>query len=170
MLQMFCSVEVIPSSTVWCMIKHNHLCLRLQGNFPFLFSFFRNCAFTYYLCSTDYWNSGWRNAISLLLEMNQFEMPEVFGKTLLEMPVVLKMSSVSTHSIYLRKQRHDIVFDWRKKCAPPPLSNLMAMSTLSNQRNLWGFDHKYTVITILQELQSLHLWVYLKIIELHVLS
>lgn len=115
MLQMFYSAEVIPSSTVWYMIKHHHLCLCLQENLPFLFSFFRNRAFTYYLCSTDYWSTGWRNAISLLLEMNQFEMPEVFGKLLLEMPVVLKMSSVSTYSIYLRKQRDDIVFDWRKK-------------------------------------------------------
>lgn len=43
--------------------------------------------------------------------MNQFEMPEVFGKLLLEMPVVLKMPFVSTYSIYLRKQRDDIVFD-----------------------------------------------------------
>lgn len=115
MLQMFYSVEVIPSSALWCMIKHHHLCLCLQENLPSLFSSFRNCASTYYLCSTDYWSSGWRNAISLLLEMNQFEMPEVFGKMLLEMPAVLKMSLVSTHSIYLRKQRDGIVFDWRKK-------------------------------------------------------
>lgn len=50
----------------------------------------------------------------------------------------------------------------RKKCAPPPLSNLLAMSTFSNQRNLGGFDHKYTGFTIQQELQSLHLWAYLK--------
>lgn len=28
-----------------------------------------------------------------------------------------------------------------------------------------GFDHKYTGITIQQELQSLHLWAYLKLIE-----
>lgn len=82
MLQMFYSVEVIPSSALWCMIKHHHLCLCLQENLPSLFSSFRNCASTYYLCSTDYWSSGWRNAISLLLEMNQFEMPEVFGKML----------------------------------------------------------------------------------------
>lgn len=49
------------------------------------------------------------------------------------------------------------------KRAPPPLSNLMAMSTFSNQRNLGGFDHKYTGITLQQELQ--HLWAYLKLIE-----
>lgn len=52
----------------------------------------------------------------------------------------------------------------RKECAPPPLNNLMAMSTFPNQRNLGGFDHKYTSI------QQEQLWAYLKIIELHVLS
>jgi len=61
---------------------------------PFPFSFFSNHAATYYLCSTDYWSAGWRNAISLLLEMNQFEMPEVFENLPLEMPAVLKISVV----------------------------------------------------------------------------
>lgn len=50
----------------------------------------------------------------------------------------------------------------RKERAPPPLSNLMAMSTFSNQRNLGGFDHKTTGI------QQEQLWAYLKIIESHV--
>lgn len=66
----------------------------LQENLPFPFSFFRKCVVIYYLCSTDYWNVGWRNAISLLLEMNQFEMPELFEYLSLEMPAVLKMSVV----------------------------------------------------------------------------
>lgn len=168
MLQMFYSVEVIPSSAMWCMIKHHHLCLCLQENLPSLFSSFRKCAFTYYLCSTDYWSSGWRNAISLLLEMNQFEMPEVFGKMLLEMPVVLKMSFVSTYSIYLRKQRDDIVFDWRKKeVCTTTIKQLDGNVHIFKSDNLRGFNPKYTIP---QELQSLHLWAYLKVIKLHVLS
>lgn len=113
MLQMFYSVEVTPSSNNVMYDKAPSFISVFKRISLFLFSFFRNHAFTYYLCSTDYWSAGWGNAISLFLEMNQFEMPELFRKLLLEMPVVLKMSLVSTCSIYLRKQRWHCV--WQKK-------------------------------------------------------
>lgn len=44
------------------------------------------------------------------------------------------------------------------------------MFTVSNQRSLRDYDHKSTGMTILQELQSVHLWAYLKVINLYVLS
>lgn len=81
--------------------------------------------------------------------MNQFEMPEVFGKLLLEMPLVLKMYLVSTCSIYLTKQRDYIVFDWRKKvvCTTTIKSLDAHVHTFKPEKSgrLW---HKYTGITI----------------------
>lgn len=44
------------------------------------------------------------------------------------------------------------------------------MSAFSSSRSLGDYDHKSTGITIQQELQSLHLWGYLKIIDLCVLG
>lgn len=46
----------------------------------------------------------------------------------------------------------------------------MAMYVFSNQRSLGDYDHKPTDNTVQQELQSLHVWAYLKIIDLHFLS
>lgn len=44
------------------------------------------------------------------------------------------------------------------------------MFTFSNQRSLGDYDNKSTRMTIQQELQSVHLWAYSKIIDLYVLS
>lgn len=64
--------------------------------------------------------------------MNQFEMPEVFENLPLEMPAVLK-ASISTYSIYFRKQRMALHFlEDRNKCVSSPLRKVMTTSVFKS--------------------------------------